>query len=81
MAKQILSVATAGLAGVALKGAAKAVGIGGKKKPAETPAAGPVVMPLADDDAVMRARRAALARQRSGRTSTMLTDSTDTLGG
>jgi hypothetical protein len=40
-------------------------------------------MPLADDEAVMRARRRSIAEQqrRAGRTSTMLTPESETLGG
>lgn len=76
MAKKILNIATFGLAGALLGG-------GKKKKPAEAPAPGPVVMPLADDDAVRRAKKASIIKQRgrSGRSSTMLTTDSDSLGG
>lgn len=68
------------------KVASKAVGsvIGGKKKaPAPAPEAGPKVMPLADDEAIRRARKNALVRQlgRSGRSSTILSGDSETLGG
>lgn len=56
---------------------------GGKKKTAPAPAPEPPVMPLADDEAVQRARRNAIARRMSagGRSSTILTGSGDSLGG
>lgn len=73
MARKILNAATFGLAGAILGG-------GKKKTPTPTPA--PVVMPLADDEAVRRARRKSIAgRRRSGRSSTMLSAGSDTLGG
>lgn len=55
----------------------------GKKKKAEAPPPGPIVMPLADDEAVRRARRRGIAGQmgRRGRSSTMLTADSETLGG
>lgn len=73
----------AGAAGLAAKGL---VGTVAGKKSAPVPVApekGPVVMPLADDAAVMRARKRSVAAQlsRGGRTSTMLTSDSDTLGG
>jgi hypothetical protein len=72
MSKKVLKVATFGLSGLLM----------GKKKSATVPE-GPKVMPLADDDAVMRAKRRAIANSmvRGGRTSTMLTTDSDTLGG
>jgi hypothetical protein len=75
MARKILN-ATFGLAGLL----GKPFGSGKKKKP-EAPAPGPVVMPLADDEAVRRARRRSMSTPRAGRTSTMLTADSDTLGG
>lgn len=74
MAKKILNVATFGLAG-ALFGKKK------KKTPAPAPEQKPAVMPLADDEAVRRAKRKSIILQRSrrGRDSTILTG--DTLGG
>lgn len=73
MAKKILKVATLGLVGSKV--------LGGKKK-APAPADGPKIMPLADDDKVMAARRASIMkqRQRSGRASTILGGG-ETLGG
>ena len=52
-----------------------------KDKPAALPAPEPV-MPIADDEAVLRARRRSVAQQiqRGGRSSTILTDR-ETLGG
>jgi hypothetical protein len=72
MAKKVLTVASFGLLGSKL--------LGGKKKAA--PEKGPVVMPLADDEAVKRARRKSIAAQmsRGGRNSTILSDG-DSLGG
>ncbi len=77
MARKILN-ATFGLGGLLGKPFGS-----GKKKKAETPAPGPIVMPLADDEAVKRARRKSIIAQRgrSGRSSTMLTPDSDTLGG
>lgn len=79
MAKKVfnkaLGVASFGLLGSKL--------LGGKKKSAAAKADdGPKVMPLADDEAVMRARRLSIQKQmgRGGRTSTMLTEDSDTLG-
>jgi len=74
MSRKILNVATFGLAGALL----------GKKKKAADPA--PVAqpaMPIADDEAIMRARKRAVAQQiqRGGRSSTILTDNSDSLGG
>lgn len=71
-----------GGASLALAGAAGAL-TSKKKKAAAAPETGPKVMPLADDEAVKRARRLSMLQQmgRGGRTSTMLSDDTDTLGG
>lgn len=76
MAKKILNIATFGLAGAILGG--------GKKKKAEpVPEREPQVMPMADDEAVRRARRRSILEQRSrsGRSSTMLTGDSESLGG
>jgi hypothetical protein len=74
--RKILNAGTFGLAG-------KILGGGGKKKAA--PAATPPerVMPLPDDEAVARARKASMFRQanRSGRASTILTSPGSTMGG
>ena len=73
MAKKILKTALSPLG--------SALGLfGGKKKPKVE--AGPIVMPIADDEAVMTARKRAIASQmkRGGRSSTILTDSGTTLG-
>lgn len=78
MSRKILN-ATFGLAGILGKPFGSS-----KKKPAATAAApGPVVMPLADDEAIRRSRRKSLASMlnRGGRNSTMLTADSDTLGG
>lgn len=60
------------------------LGIGGGKKEA-APAAAPAekVMPLPDDEAIKRAKKQAISRQmsRGGRSSTILSQSSDTLGG
>ena len=74
MAEKILNIATFGLAG-ALFG-------GGKKTPAPVPAP-ELVMPIADDEAVKRARKRSIAAQlqRGGRESTILTTGSDSLGG
>lgn len=71
MAKKILNVATLGLSGLLLKPFGK-----DKKKAAPAPETGPAVMPIADDEAVMRARRRSIVQQRSrrGRDSTILHD-------
>lgn len=69
---------TAGLAGAGLASSLL------KKKSGSPQAAPAPVMPIADDEAVKRARRRSVASQmqRGGRTSTMLTDSDNsTLGG
>lgn len=61
-----------------------AVSILGKKSaPAPAPTEGPKVMPLADDQAVAAAKKRSLAMQmqRGGRSSTMLTGDSETLGG
>jgi hypothetical protein len=62
------------------------LGLGDKKAaPAAVPApaAAPRVMPLADDEAVKRARKASIVRQqqRGGRASTILTGGSEKLGG
>jgi hypothetical protein len=77
--KKILNIATFGLAGALLKPF-------GKDKKKEEPAATPTperVMPLADDEAIRRAKSASIIRQtgRSGRASTILTSPGSTLGG
>lgn len=77
MSKKILNVATFGLAGALLKPF-------GKKKKSPAPVEKPeLVMPLPDDEAVARARKEAILRRRGagGRSSTILTDDSDTLGG
>lgn len=75
----------AGTAALATKGAIGAVSGGKKTEAAPAPVVekGPVVMPLADDGAVQRAKRRSIAAQmsRSGRSSTMLTSDSDKLGG
>ena len=74
MSSSILKVATFGLSGLLL---------GKKKKAAAAPAATPdLVMPLPDDEAVARAKRESILRQRGrgGRSSTILSDDSDTLG-
>lgn len=56
----------------------------GKSTTTPTPAAtpGPIVMPLADDAKLkLEARRKAAARLTGGRSSTILTDNSDKLGG
>lgn len=73
MAKKILNVATFGLLGSSLL----------KKKKSVSTTSTPVpTMPLPDDEAVARARKEAIIRQRArgGRSSTILTDG-DMLGG
>lgn len=69
MAKKILNIATLGLIG------------GSKKKEAPAPE-GPKVMPLADDEAVKRAKKASIIKQmnRGGRSSTILSNDSDSLG-
>jgi hypothetical protein len=76
MSRKILNIGTFGLAGLLL----------GKKKKAElAPAApeAPAIMPVADDEAVLRARKRSIVSQigRRGRDSTMLTPPGSTLGG
>lgn len=77
MAKQIL--------GAVLSPVGALLGLGGGKKTAATPpiAPGPKIMPLADSEAVQRARRKSIAGQlgRGGRSSTILSDQSETLGG
>lgn len=82
MAKKIIG----GIGKIALGTVGSILGVGGKKKaaPAAPAAQGPIVMPLADDDAVMRAKKKVVAAQlaRGGRSSTILSDTSgDTLGG
>lgn len=75
MAKKIFK----GLFGVA----GSILGIKKKSAPAVVqPAAAPVI-PMPDEEAITRAKKRSTAAQmaRGGRTSTMLTDSSDTLGG
>lgn len=74
MAKKILKVASLGLIGGSL--------LGGKKKKAAPVEDGPKVMPLADDEAVKRAKKQSLLQQmgRGGRSSTILSDDSDSLG-
>jgi len=79
MAKKILT----GIGKIAFGTVGAALGFG-KKKSGSPQAAPAPVMPIADDEAVKRARRRSVASQmqRGGRTSTMLTDSDNsTLGG
>ncbi len=66
--KSVANIATLGILGGSILNSGK------KSAPAE-PAKGPVVMPLADDEAISRAKRKAIAGQvqRGGRTSTILT--------
>lgn len=56
--------------------------LGGRGSKKAAPAASDPVMPLPDDEAVRAARRRSIAQQsgRSGRASTILTDSGDKLG-
>lgn len=72
MAKKILNAATFGIGGGLIKSV-----FGGKKKApaAVAPEQKPAVMPLADDEAVRRAKLRSVIRQRgrSGRASTDLT--------
>lgn len=77
MAKKILNIATFGLAG-ALFGKT-----GSKKKAEPAPEPEKQTMPMADDEAVRRARKRSIAAQmkRSGRSSTMLSNDSETLGG
>ena len=75
--KSLLQTATFGILGNAILG-------NGKKAAAPAPAATTArVMPIADDAAVMRARKRSITAQmqRGGRGSTILTGSTETLGG
>lgn len=75
MAKKILNIATFGLAGALLGGKKKK-----KAEPAPEPA--PAVMPVADDEAIRQAKKRSIAAQmkRSGRSSTILSSSSETLG-
>lgn len=72
-------------AGLSPLGALLGIDISGTKKSTPTPAAttGPKIMPLADSEAIQRAKRKSIAGQlgRGGRTSTILTDQSETLGG
>lgn len=82
MAKKIIS----GIGSIFPLGAfGLAKGLIGKKKKKAAPAveAPAPVMPMADDEAVKRARKRSIAAQmgRRGRDSTILTDSSDRLGG
>jgi hypothetical protein len=95
VAKKVLRTVTGAAAGFFTGGPMGAVGGatagllgggGGKKKKAAPAPAAPTaapVMPIADDEAVRRARKQSIARQmgRGGRTSTMLTSDSETLGG
>lgn len=76
MAKKILNLATGGIAGSLVKSV-----FGKKKAPTQALEEKPAVMPLADDEAVRRAKRKSIIQQRArrGRESTILTG--DTLGG
>lgn len=76
MAKKILNVATFGLAGALLKPFGK-----DKKKAAPAPEPAPQVMPLADDARLARKRAIIAQQKRSGRSSTILSDGSDKLGG
>jgi hypothetical protein len=63
---------------------ATAVGLfKGKKQAAPTPEEPTPVMPLADDEEIRRARRTSVARQmaRGGRSSTILSQGSESLGG
>ncbi len=53
------------------------------KSPTQQVAEKPQVMPMADDEAVKRAQRASMMQQvgRGGRSSTMLSGESETLGG
>lgn len=78
MAKQILGAVASPLATL--------LGITKKSTPTPTPApaaSGPKIMPLADGDAVKAARKKSIAAQlgRGGRSSTMLSGDSETLGG
>lgn len=72
---------TGGPAGALAGGTAGLLDSFGKKK-SSAAATGPIVMPLADDEAVARAKRLSIAQQlaRGGRSSTILSDQ-QTLGG
>lgn len=77
MARKIIKTAF-GVVGGAVNGI---LGLKKKKKPDE-PEDGPKIMPLPDDEAVKQARKKSIAAQmqRGGRASTLLSDSSDTLG-
>ena len=71
------------IAGAGIGGSiGNAVGKGPKSAVAPTQAGAPV-MPIADDQAVMRARKVSMLKQRSrgGRSSTILSQGSETLGG
>lgn len=76
MARKIIKTAF-GVVGGAVNGI-----LGLKKKKAAEPEDGPKIMPLPDDEAVKQARKRSIAAQmqRGGRASTLLSDSSDTLG-
>jgi hypothetical protein len=86
MSKQILkiggSLVSGGLLGQLPAAGAQAVTALKSKAKASAPAA-PLVMPLPDDAAAQAARRRSIAeqRQRAGRASTILTDTSQKLGG
>lgn len=74
MAEKILKFAVSPIAALA--------GVFDKKKAPAAVVEGPKVMPLADDSTILQARKKSIAAQmqRGGRTSTMLTNDSDTLG-
>lgn len=85
MAKRIIK-SVVGLAGGVVGSVIGGKLFGGKDKVAAAAAPGPIVMPLADDEAVKAARKRSLLSQsqRGGRNSTILTDTSSgssTLGG
>lgn len=80
MAKKVLK--TVGkVAGFALGGGLLGKALSGKKK-AAAPEEGPQIMPLPDDERIRLAKKRRIAEQmqRGGRSSTILSDPTDTLG-
>lgn len=82
MAKKIFKTVAHGLVG-GVVGATASLFSKKKKPDAATAQNGPQVMPLADDARLAAVRRRSIAGQlnRSGRSSTMLTADSDTLGG
>lgn len=76
MAKKILNIATFGLAGALFHPFGK-----DKKPDGQPPKSTPPIMPAPDDEAILRAKRNSIIRQRArhGRDSTILSD--ETLGG